>query len=363
MRDASSPGRTLVIAEAGVNHNGSLDLALQLVDVAARSGADVVKFQTFKAEKLATSMAAKAAYQVDNTGEAGSQLAMLRRLELAPEHHHVLVERCRARGIRFMSTGFDADSLAFLSTLDMPAVKIPSGDITAAPLLLQAARIGLPVILSSGMSSLADIEAALGVLAFGLTSKEAPRNHRDFAAAFASAAGQEALRTRVTLLHCTTQYPAPAESVNLRAMDTMAAAFGLPVGYSDHTAGIEVSIAAVARGAVVIEKHFTLDRTLPGPDHAASLEPDELARMVSGIRTIERVFGDGRKHASAAEVPNVAIARRSLVAARTIRAGEIITAEMLGCKRPGTGVSPLLLWDCVGRPSQRNYNVDDAIEL
>jgi N-acetylneuraminate synthase len=355
-------GRTLVIAEAGVNHNGSLDLALKLVDVAADAGADIVKFQTFKAEKLATAGAGKAAYQVENTGEAGSQLEMLRRLELLPEHHHALIARCRERGIRFMSTAFDSESLAFLGTLGMPAVKIPSGDITAAPLVLQASRFGLPIIVSSGMSTLADIEAALGVIAFGLTSSTAPGSSRDFAAAFGSDVGQAALRDRVTLLHCTTQYPAPPEAVNLRAMDTMAAAFGLPVGYSDHTAGIEVSLAAVARGAVVIEKHFTLDRTLPGPDHAASLEPDEFKRLVSGIRTIETALGSARKHASPAEQPNVAIARRSLVAARTIRRGEVIVEPMLTAKRPGTGVSPLLLWDHVGRVAGRDYSVDDAID-
>jgi N-acetylneuraminate synthase len=354
--------RTLVIAEAGVNHNGSLDLALQLVDVAADAGADIVKFQTFKADKLATAAAAKATYQVEKTGETGSQLEMLRRLELSPEHHHALIARCRERGIRFMSTAFDSESLAFLGTLGMPAVKVPSGDITAAPLMLQASRLGLPMIVSSGMSTLGDIEAALGVVAFGLTSTTAPRSSRDFAAAFASADGQVALRERVTLLHCTTQYPAPPEAVNLRAMDTMAAAFGLPVGYSDHTAGIEVSLAAVARGAVVIEKHFTLDQNLPGPDHAASLEPEALKRLVTGIRTIERALGSARKHASPAEQPNVPIARRSLVAARPIRCGEMIVEDMLTAKRPGTGVSPLLLWDHIGRPASRDYGVDDAID-
>lgn len=354
--------RTLVIAEAGVNHNGSLELAHQLVDVAADAGADIVKFQTFIADKLATAKAAKAAYQVDNTGEAGSQLEMLRRLELAPEHHHALIAHCEQRGIRFMSTAFDSESLAFLGTLSMPAVKIPSGDITAGPLLLQAARMGLPLIVSSGMSTLGEIEAALGVIAFGLTSTKRPTSSRDFAAAFASDDGQAALRERVTLLHCTTQYPAPPSAVNLRAMDTMAAAFGLPVGYSDHTAGIEVSLAAVARGAVVIEKHFTLDTALPGPDHAASLEPDELRRLVVGIRTIEAALGSARKHASAAELPNVPIARRSLVAARPIRRGEVIVEDMLVAKRPGTGVSPLSLWDHVGAVASRDFDVDDPFE-
>ena len=283
--------RTLIIAEAGVNHNGSLELALRLVDVAASAGADVVKFQTFKAEQLATVEAAKAEYQVANTHAAGSQLEMLRRLELSPADHDALLKRCSDRGIRFMSTAFDAQSLAFLAGLGMPAIKIPSGDITCGPLLLQAARLRQPLIVSTGMSTLADIEQALGVIAFGLTRDGEPTGRADFEAAYAGAEGRAALQSHVTLLHCVTQYPAPPLSVNLRAMDTMAAAFGLPIGYSDHTAGIEVSIAAVARGARVIEKHFTLDRTLPGPDHAASLEPDELARMVTSIRNVEQALG------------------------------------------------------------------------
>lgn len=354
--------RTLVIAEAGVNHNGSLELALRLVDVAADAGADVVKFQTFKAEQLATAKAAKAEYQVANTQEAGSQLEMLRRLELAPADHAALLARCHDRGIRFMSTAFDAESLAFLATLDMPAIKIPSGDITCGPLLLQAARLRRPLIVSTGMSTLADIEQALGVIAYGLTQQRAPSGSADFDAAYASDEGRTALVCHVTLLHCVTQYPAPPEAVNLRAMDTMAAAFGLPVGYSDHTAGIEIAIAAVARGASVIEKHFTLDRTLPGPDHAASLEPDELARMVTSIRNVEQALGSPVKAPAASESGNRPIARRSVVAARAIRRGEPLSAEMLTCKRPGLGISPMDLWSLLGRPAGRDYAPDDAIE-
>ena len=354
--------RTLVIAEAGVNHNGSLEMALRLVDVAADAGADVVKFQTFKAEQLATLKAAKADYQVANTQEAGSQLAMLRRLELAPSDHETLLERCRERGIRFMSTAFDAESLAFLATLDMPAIKIPSGDITCGPLLLQAARLRQPLIVSTGMSTLADIEQALGVIAFGLTEDSEPNGRGDFDTAYASAAGREALQRHVTLLHCVTQYPAPPEAVNLRAMDTMAAAFGLPVGYSDHTAGIEVAVAAVARGAVVIEKHFTLDRTLPGPDHAASLEPHELTTMVAAIRNVERALGSPIKAPAPAEAKNRPVARRSVVAARGIRRGETLTADMLACKRPGHGISPMDLWSLLGRPAARDYEPDELVE-
>ena len=354
--------RTLVIAEAGVNHNGSLERALALVDVAADAGADAVKFQTFKAEKLATAAAAKAEYQVSNTGEAGSQLAMLRRLELSPADHEALLAHCRQRSIRFMSTAFDADSLAFLATLDMPALKIPSGDITCGPLLLQAARLRRPLIVSTGMSTLADIEQALGVLAFGLTQEREPTGRADFDAAWCSAAGRAALCEHVTLLHCVTQYPAPPAAVNLRAMDTMAAAFGLPVGYSDHTLGIEVSIAAVARGASVIEKHFTLDRRLPGPDHAASLEPAELAQLVAAIRNVELALGSALKAPAAEEEVNRPVARRSLVAARTIRRGEAFTADALAVKRPGYGLSPMEFWGLLDRTAQRDYEADDLIE-
>jgi N-acetylneuraminate synthase len=354
--------RAMIIAEAGVNHNGSLDLALQLVDVAADAGADVVKFQTFKAEQLATAKAAKAEYQVANTQEPGSQLAMLRQLELSQADHHALLERCRARGIRFMSTAFDAASLSFLATLDMPAIKMPSGDINCGPLLLQAARLRRPLIVSTGMSTLSDIEQALGVIAFGLTSDSEPTGRADFDAAYCKPEGRQALREHVTLLHCVTQYPAPPEAVNLRAMDTMAAAFGLPVGYSDHTAGIEISLAAVARGASVIEKHFTLNRTLPGPDHAASLQPDELGRMVSAIRSVERALGSPIKAPAAQEVGNRPVARRSIVAARAIRKGETFVATMLAHKRPGHGISPMEHWDLLGRPASRDFDADEQIE-
>jgi N-acetylneuraminate synthase len=353
---------TLEIAEAGVNHNGALDLALRLVDVAADAGADVVKFQTFKAEQLATATAGKAAYQVANTGSDGSQLEMLRRLELAPHDHATLVARCRARGIGFMSTAFDTESLAFLAAIEMPAVKIPSGDITCAPLLLQAARIGRPLIVSTGMSTLAEIEAALAVIAWGLTRDDAPRGPADLDTAYASKDAQRLLRERVTLLHCVTQYPAPADAVNLRAMDTMAAAFGLPVGYSDHTLGVDVALAAVARGATVIEKHFTLDRSMDGPDHAASLEPGELARMIAGIRTIEAALGSARKVPAPEEMGNRTIARRSVVAARSLKAGERLELDALVCKRPGTGVSPMRIWELVGRRAQRDFAADEQIE-
>ena len=351
-----------IIAEAGVNHNGSLDIAMQLVDVAADAGADAIKFQTFKAERLATASARKAQYQVTNTQQDGNQLAMLKALELAPEHHHALLQRSHARGLKFMSTAFDAESLAFLATLDMPALKLPSGDITCGPLLLQAARLRRPLIVSTGMSTLADIEDALGVIAFGLTEDREPAGRADFVAALCSARGRQALRDHVTLLHCVTQYPAPPDAVNLRAMATMAAAFGLPVGYSDHTEGIAVSLGAVALGATVIEKHFTLDRSMQGPDHAASLEPDELRQLVSGIRTIGRALGSPLKAPAAAEVPNRPVARRSVVAAHPIRRGEMFTAASFAMKRPGTGLSPLDSWSLIGRHAARDFDTDELIE-
>lgn len=354
--------RTLVIAEAGVNHNGSRELAMRMVDVAAEAGADVVKFQTFRAELLATADAAKASYQARNTQSEGSQLEMLRGLELSADDHHALVARCAERGIRFMSTGFDAPSLAFVASLGMPAVKIASGDITCAPLLLQAARLHQPLIVSTGMATLADIEAALGVIAFGLTSDAEPTGSADFGAAYISAAGRAALLQYVSLLHCTSQYPAPPEAVNLRAMDTMAAAFGLPVGYSDHTLGIDVAVAAVARGARIIEKHFTLDRALPGPDHVASLEPAELARMVQAIRTVETALGSPIKAPSAVELGNRRVGRRGLVAARAIARGQPLEVEMLAAKRPARGASPMAMWDLVGRPATRDYVADEPIE-
>ncbi|WP_125257785.1 N-acetylneuraminate synthase [Brevundimonas fluminis] len=350
-----------VIAEAGVNHNGSLDLARRLVGAAADAGADVVKFQSFKAELLVTRRAEKAAYQVTNTGEAGDQLAMLKGLELSLDDTRALVDHCRDCGIRFMSTAFDMPSLRFLAGLDMPAVKIPSGDLTYGPMLLAAARLGRPLIVSTGMATLAEVDEALSVIAFGLTRDGDPPDRTALEAARFSAEGQAALERAVTLLHCTTQYPAPPKAVNLRAMDAMAQAFGLRVGYSDHTSGTAVSVAAVARGATVIEKHFTLDRTLPGPDHAASLEPAELATMIADVRTVEAALGSPRKGPDPVEVPNRRIARRSLVAARPIAAGVTISADDLTAKRPADGLSPMRAWEVIGRVAARDYGPDDPV--
>ena len=353
-----------IIAEAGVNHNGDLNLAKQLVDVAAEAGASAVKFQTFRAEQVVSRHAPKAEYQTRTTDQTESQFEMIRKLELIETDHEVLIAHAQACGIKFLSTPFDVPSLHLLTKrFGLQTIKIPSGEITNAPFLLAIARAAQQVILSTGMSTLAEVEAALGVLAFGFVAPAAAIPQRgDFERAFSSEAGQQALHDRVTLLHCTTEYPAPVDEVNLLAMDTLAAAFGLPVGYSDHTPGIHVSLAAVARGARVIEKHFTLDRSLPGPDHKASLEPDELRQLVRQIREIEQALGDGIKHPTASEWKNRDAARRSLVAAKKIKAGEVFTEENLACKRPGTGTNPSAYWLTLGQTATRNYAADEALD-
>ncbi len=331
---------TFVVAEAGVNHNGDLARACELVDAAARAGADAVKFQTFSADRLVTAGAAKAAYQALVTDAGESQREMLRRLELTREMHQTLVERCRSRGIQFLSTAFDAESLDLLVALGMEWIKIPSGEISNLPYLTRVGRLGRPVILSTGMSTLEEIGAALHVLERAGTGRD-----------------------RVCVLHCNTAYPTPMADANLRAMLTIREAFGVPVGYSDHTLGIEVAMAAVALGAAVIEKHFTLDRRLPGPDHQASVEPAELAAMIAGIRNIELALGDGLKRPSPSELPNRSVARKSIVAARAIRAGETLTELNLAAKRPGTGISPMRWNDVVGRKAPRDFMPDEPIEL
>jgi N,N'-diacetyllegionaminate synthase len=332
--------RVLVIAEAGVNHNGDLSIARRLIDAAAQAGADLVKFQTFGADRLATGHAPKADYQSANTDQNESQVAMLRRLELDRSMHESLITHCRARGVGFFSTGFDIQSVELLVELGAERFKIPSGEITNLPYLRHVGGYGKPIILSSGMATLGEIEAAIDVL---------------------EASGTP--RGRITVLHCTTEYPAPMTDVNLRAMLTIRDAFGVAVGYSDHTVGIEVAIAAAALGATVIEKHFTLDRTLPGPDHKASLEPAELEAMISAIRNIEQALGDGVKRPSAGEALNKPAARKSVVAARDIRAGEAFSAANLAAKRPGTGVSPMRWDEVVGRKAGRDFAADELIEL
>jgi N-acetylneuraminate synthase len=356
--------RTYIIAEAGVNHNGSLDRAREMVDAAAEAGADAVKFQSFKAERIVSTTAPKAEYQKETTDPGESQYEMIKKLELDRKSHRALIKHCEKRKVQFLSTPFDMDSLdMLLSEFKLPIVKISSGDITNAPLLLEAARRQRPVILSTGMSSLADIEIALGILAFGYADGKKKPSVQAFRRSFLSKKGQKTLRKMVTLLHCTTEYPAPLKDVNLHAMEVMRSAFGLPVGYSDHTAGIAVAVAAVALGASVIEKHFTLNRMLPGPDHKASLEPSELRMMIESIRHVEPALGVKRKIPAASELKNRFVAQKSLVAAVAIRRGEYFTEANVAVKRPGNGLSPVFYWDVVGRRAHKDYAPDEAILL
>jgi N-acetylneuraminate synthase len=355
--------KVLIIAEAGVNHNGNEKLAFELIDAAYEAGADVVKFQTFKAKNLVTEFAQQASYQVENTGKKESQFNMLSRLELSYDVHHQLVKHCNDLGIEFLSTAFDSESLDFLvNDLRLKTLKIPSGEITNAPLVLEHARTGCDLIVSTGMATLSEIEAVLGVIAFGYTVDEhSVPSIESFQAAYFSDEGQRVLQDKVTLLHCTTEYPAPLEDINLKAMDTMSNAFHLPVGYSDHSAGITVSIAAVAREATLIEKHFTLDKTMEGPDHKASLDPVELKNMVQGIREVELALGNGLKGPRPSELKNISVARKSLVAAIDIAEGELFSVNNIAIKRPGYGRSPYQYWEVQGQQSSRSYKAGEVI--
>ena len=328
----------LIIAEAGVNHNGSLAMAKQLADAAKAAGADIVKFQTAKPELVISRFAEKAEYQKAETGEAESQLEMCKRIHLTFDEHARLKEYCDSIGIAYLSTPFDLDSIDFLEQLGTPLWKVPSGEITNLPYLEKIAATKKPVILSTGMSVLSEIEDALSVLEDG-------------------GAGP------ITLLHCNTEYPTPIEDANLLAMQDLREQFGLPVGYSDHTAGIEADIAAAALGAVVIEKHFTLDKALPGPDHKASLSPEELTAMVAAVRKTELALGDGRKHVTESEAKNKPIARKSILAKRDIKKGETFTPENLTVKRPGDGISPMRWYDVLGKTAKRDFAEDEKIEL
>ena len=332
--------RVFIIAEAGVNHNGSLALAKKLVDAAADAGADAVKFQTFKANNLVSKSAHKADYQKQTTAADETQHAMLAKLELDDAAHRSIIEYCKGRQILFLSTPFDIESADMLEDLGMSIYKIPSGEITNLPYLRHISRLGREIILSTGMSDLREVENALEVL---------------------ESAGTP--RSIITVLHATTEYPCPMEDVNLKAMLTIQKTFGVKVGYSDHTSGIEVPIAAVALGACVIEKHFTLDRAMDGPDHKASLEPDELKAMVSAIRNIEQTLGDGIKRPSPSELKNIPIARKSLVALCDIKKGDLFSVKNLGAKRPGYGISPMRWDEVIGRPARRNFLLDELIEL
>ncbi len=334
--------KTLIIAEAGVNHNGSIELAKKLVEKAKEAGVDYIKFQTFKASKLVTKAAKQAEYQQKNIGKEGdSQYQMLKKLELSPEEHEILIDYCSQLGIKFFSTAFDFDSIEYLHSLNLGLWKIPSGEVTNYPFLKRIAAFNESTILSTGMCDMEDVRAAVDALYKNGLSKE-----------------------NLILLHCNTEYPTPFEDVNLKAMDALRKEFGVEVGYSDHTKGIEVPIAAVALGATVIEKHFTLDRNMEGPDHKASLETDELKAMVSAIRNIEKaVGGDGTKHVSESEKKNIAIARKSIVAACDIKAGEVFTEQNLTVKRPGSGISPMRWEEVVGTKAKRDFSEDELIEI
>lgn len=333
---------TLIIAEAGVNHNGSVELAKKLVDKAAEAGADYIKFQTFKAEKLVSKNALMAEYQkVNMNSDDNSQLKMLKKLELSYENHLELIDYCKKKGVKFFSTAFDLESIEFLDSLNLNIWKIPSGEITDFPYLRAIAQKKGKVIMSTGMCDYDDIEKAIGVLnRFGKKKEQ------------------------IIVLHCNTEYPTPFEDVNLKAMVSLRDEFSVEVGYSDHTKGIEIPIAAVAMGATVIEKHFTLNRDMEGPDHKASLEPDELKMMISAIRNIEKAIeGDGVKHVSESERKNIAVARKSIIAARDIKTGELLTEENLTVKRPGTGISPMRWEEVIGTTAVRDFKEEEPIEL
>ncbi len=356
-------GRVFIIAEAGVNHNGALGRAFELVEAAAASGADAVKFQTFVPELLAVETAPKAEYQCHNEAGTESQLEMLRRLHLNMDDHHALVAHCEKHGIQFLSSPFDQISADFLiHGLNLPLIKLGSGEITNGPLLYRIAQSGKRLILSTGMSSLEEVYQALSVLALGYAGKPAGPECNMAGTSCESMNDLSILAGKVTLLHCTTEYPCPLEDVHLRAMNTLHDRFGLKVGYSDHTQGITIAIAAVARGAAVIEKHFTLDRNLPGPDHRASLEPEEMICMVRAIRETEAALGSEDKRPTQGELKNARVARKSLVAACKIVKGERYSEDNLACKRPANGRSPMDYWGLIGQAANRDYELDELID-
>ena len=330
-------GVTLIIAEAGVNHNGDINLAKRMIDAAAEAGVDYVKFQTFKAENLVQRNAKKASYQIDNTDNAGSQFSMLKKLELSNENHNILIEYCKLKNVKFLSTAFDFESMDFLKN-KLDFYKIPSGEITNLPYLEKVAKLGLSVVMSTGMANMQEVKEAFSVLVKNGLKKE-----------------------DITILHCNTEYPTPMEDVNLTAMLTIERELGVKIGYSDHTLGIEIPIAAVAMGASVIEKHFTLDRNMDGPDHKASLEPSELTAMVTAIRNIELALGDGIKKPSKSEQKNILIARKSIVSISAIKIGDIFTEQNISVKRPGNGISAMKWHDVLGTCAEKNYNEDELI--
>ncbi|MFJ7408993.1 MULTISPECIES: N-acetylneuraminate synthase [unclassified Lysinibacillus] len=355
--------KTYIIAEAGVNHNGSLKMAKELVMVAKKAGADAVKFQTFKAENLVTKQAQQAAYQVENLGEASSQFAMLKKLELTYEEFIELQSFCLTEHIEFLSTPFDFESVDFLlDELNIPIAKIPSGELTNAPFIHYIATKRKPIILSTGMATVEEIHEALAFISYGLVKSKDPVTLENVYNFYATEEAKEVLKKYVTILHCTTQYPAPMDSINLKAMIEMEKTFQLPIGLSDHSQGIHIPIAAIGMGATVIEKHFTLDKTLEGPDHLASLNPAELQAMTKGIRDIERALGDGIKKPTPIEIQNRIPARKSLVAKSLINEGEVFTPDNLTVKRPGLGIEPSKYWTYIGKRASKSYNEDELID-
>lgn len=354
---------TKIIAEIGVNHNGDISIAKKLIDVVAESGADYAKFQTFSPKLLSSSKAPKAAYQKETTDETQSQVDMLTALMLPHEAHFVLRDYCDAKGVKFLSSAFDHESLAFLvNEMKLDLIKFGSGELQNAPLIYEAARLGVDIILSTGMSILSDVEQALMVIALGYSENPPDKPTReDFLTAWCDPALRELLKEKVAVLHCTTSYPTPPEDVNLFAMDTLSQAFGLRTGFSDHTEGNAACVAAVARGALIIEKHVTLDKGMDGPDHAASSSPDDFKAMVDDIRFVERAMGHSYRVPSPTERENAIAARKSLVALKPIAKNDVFTRENVTVKRPGGGLSPISFWDILGTKSQRSYDLDDTI--
>lgn len=328
--------RVFIIAEAGVNHNGDIEIAKKLVDEAVEAGADAIKFQTFKADSLVCKDAQKAEYQMKTSDSRESQWNMLKRLELTENMHNILIDYCRQKGIKFLSTPFSCEDIDFLEQYDLDIYKIPSGEITNYPYLEKIGKLKKKILLSTGMSSLDEVAEAVEVLKAVGTSE-------------------------IVILHCSTEYPVPDDDVNLKAMITMCDKLGFPIGFSDHTRGIVAGIAATAMGAVVLEKHFTLDRNMSGPDHKASLEPKELRELITAVRQVEKMLGDGRKTPAASEIKNINVVRKSIVAKREIRKGEIFNAENITTKRPGTGMSPMKWKEVIGLQARRNYSEDEQI--
>ncbi|WP_339882502.1 N-acetylneuraminate synthase [Vreelandella maris] len=353
--------RVFIIAEAGVNHNGDRQRAFDLVDAAAQSGADAVKFQTFNAKRLAAASAPKAAYQQQTTEADENQLAMLQSLELPLEWHGELQAHAHKHGIEFLSTAFDIQSLAFLDTLNLPFYKVPSGELTNGPLLWAFAHAGKPLVISTGMATLSEVEQGLAVVSHALIHDQPPISMKEVWQSWSKPGARDVLTNHVSLLHCTSQYPTPMNEVNLKAMDTLSAVFRLPVGYSDHTLGTIIPVAAAARGATIIEKHFTLNRQLPGPDHNASLEPYELTHMVADIRQITSALGDGHKAPQPSEWDTRIAARQNLVAAATIKQGDVFSSENMTTARAGQGELASSFWDYLGKQAARDYQPGEAL--